>query len=310
MSKKGGPFSPVKPSKVDGQRAIRTVIYKDVLRTIIKGAIEVECPDDWDSDYFLNMLLFQGYFLVSDSVVGVNPFPCSFQGLNYMGLPTRAIVAVPNLREFTKRLGKDAVLIYLERTPDKSYRNLSSIVSMYAEKLASIDGGIDVNLMNAKMAYVIEAETKAQADTIKDIFDRITEGEPIVVYAKELLANGGLKAFFGNVKQTYIVDLLQDSKRTILNEFLTLIGVNNANTDKKERLITSEAESNNVELDCNIGYWQYMLDKQCNKVNSMFPGTELKISFKYYGMQTGVNNATRQSTSSMGSSTAENKPVR
>ena len=100
--------------------------------------------------------------------------------------------------------------------------------------------------MNSRMAYVAEAETKAQAESIKLAYDKVSNGEPLVVYSKDVSLNStGLNVFFNNVKQNYIADMVQDSKRTIINEFLTAIGVNNANTDKRERRVTGEVDAKN-----------------------------------------------------------------
>ena len=72
------------------------------------------------------------------------------------------------------------------------------------------------------------------------------------------------------MKQNYIADMVQDSKRTIINEFLTAIGVNNANTDKRERLVTGEVDANNQELVANTTIWKENLKLCCDKINTMF----------------------------------------
>ena len=64
--------------------------------------------------------------------------------------------------------------------------------------------------------------------------------------------------------------MVQDSKRTIINEFLTAIGVNNANTDKRERLVTGEVDANNQELVANTTIWKENLKLCCDKINAMF----------------------------------------
>lgn len=137
--------------------------------------------------------------------------------------------------------------------------------------MASADAAIDVNLMNSRVAYIAEAETKAQAESIKTAYDKISNGEPLVVYRKDVALNAtGLNVFFNNVKQNYIADMVQDSKRTIINEFLTAIGVNNANTDKRERLVTGEVDANNQELVANTTIWKENLKLCCDKINTMF----------------------------------------
>lgn len=270
-----------KPKHVDGQIAIRTRYYRQRLRLLVKGIWEIECPDTWDKDYFLNLLLFGGYFAVLDTSAGVLPLRSSTYGINFFGNPVSIRVAVPTLPQMERTIGVDCELVYMERTPQKSYWNFSETIRIYAEQLASVDCGISVNLLNTQLGHIAEAETKAQAETIKSAFDELANGEPLVVYREGSLNPEGIQMFFNNVRNTFIVPELQDAKRTILNEFLTTIGVNNANTDKKERLIVPEANSNMNELTCNMSYIQERLDECCDRVNKMFPGTDLKFKFRF-----------------------------
>lgn len=271
----------IEPKKVDGQMAIRTIYYREQLRKIVKSIFDVKCPIDWDYDYFLNLLCFGGYVLIADSVIGVMPFRSTLTGYNYTDYPTGAVVSVPVLKEFKVSIGKTAELIYLERNMNRNFFNFNLCIDIYAEKLASADASIDVNLMNSRMAYLIEAETKAQADTIKAIYDKVSEGEPMIVYRKESLSKDGLKAFFGNIKNSYIAQEVQDTKRSIMNEFLTAIGINNSNIDKKERLITDEVNSNNYEVSANMVLWKKNIDMCLKRVKKVFPELELSIDFKF-----------------------------
>ena len=84
-----------------------------------------------------------------------------------------------------------------------------------------------------------------------------------------------------NVKNTYIADMLQDAKREIRYEFLSEIGINNANVDKKERVNTLEVTANDDELRNAIDDWKNNLEKQFDQINNMF-GTNIKVKFPYY----------------------------
>lgn len=272
----------VEPKDVNGLLTVRSMFYRDRLRTIVRGLIKVECPDDWDVDYLKETLINYGYVMVSDSPVGVNPFFCSFTGYNYTMRPTGAIVSVPTILEFTKTFGEDAELVYFERRNGNRFTNYTQIINVYAEKLASVDGAIDSNLINTRFGSIVEAENKAQAETIKDAFARISLGEPLVVVKEGVLTTGarGINAFFNNVSNTFIVDRLQDAKRSIMNEFLTTIGINNANTDKRERLNSDEVNANNEELHYNIEEFNSNLKRCCDKVNGMFPHINFSIELK------------------------------
>lgn len=291
-----------KPKDVNGQLTIRTNYYRKKLKRIIKGIFDLNTPIYWDRDYILNTLINRGYFGISQSPAGVLPFIAEPNGYNYAGTPVAVNIAAPIIGDFTANLStigipenkeylvaKDAktqyiaTLVYLERFGSGVYFNFDETVRIYAEKLASADCSIDVNLMTSRVGYIVEAESRGQADTLKNIIDKIISGEPVVVSRTEKInPSGGLKAFFGNVKQAYIANDIQDTKKEIMYEFLTEIGINSANTDKKERLIVDEVNSNNQELFTSTAVWRNNLKICTERVRSMFPGLEFSISLKTF----------------------------
>ena len=80
-------------------------------------------------------------------------------------------------------------------------------------------------------------------------------------------------------KADYNIDKLTMLKHDIWDECLTFLGLNNANTDKKERLITSEVDSNlehiEMSLQCMLSARQYA----CDEINKMF-GLNMGVRFK------------------------------
>lgn len=272
-----------KPTKVNGQKTTRTEFYRRELYKIVKSLFEVTIPEEWDLDYFLNVLVIRGYVIITKSKIGAIAVKGGLAGVNYLNLPTTAVIAVPILGNWKSKIGKDCEIVYLERNYYKNYYNFQSLVQITAEKLASCDCGIDVNVMNSRLAYMAEAETKAQAESIKAAYDEVSEGNPLVVYRKDALVQGqkGLQVFFNNVKQNYVADIIQDTKRSIMNEFLTSLGINNANTDKRERLNSAEVNSNNVELMANIDIWKVNLENCVKKVKKIFPDLNFNIKLRY-----------------------------
>lgn len=271
-----------KPTLVQGQLATSTDFYRRELSKIVKSMFKITCPIEWDIDYQLDQIINTGYYIISDTyTAGILPIRGSLTGINYIGLPTKAVMASPILGNWENDIGVDCELVYLERSPSRNYYSFARMIDRFAQRFASADASIDVNLMNSRLAYVIEAESKAQAETIKKVYDKVSEGNPLVVYRGETIAGEGTKLFFGNVKNNYIADLVQDTKRTIMNEFLTSLGINNANTDKKERLVVSEVDANNIELSANVDHWKETLERQCEKINKIFPKIDFKIELRY-----------------------------
>lgn len=271
----------MKPRKVDGQIADRTDYYKYLIRRIIKGCFEVKCPIEFDYDYILNTLLFRGFLGMMDTTAGILPVYPSVTDQNYALTPTTMTVELPLIGSFSGKIGIDCVLYKLDFSMGGWYWNFQKTVEVFSQRLASADAGIDVNIFNSKTAYVFEAENKAQADTFKAAVDDVSNGNPVVIIKGNSVTNDGANLFFNNVKNNFIANDLQDAKRSIINELLTLLGVNNANTDKKERLITGEVESNNVELEANIYTWKRNLEQANTLMKKVFPNLDFSITYKY-----------------------------
>ena len=115
------------------------------------------------------------------------------------------------------------------------------------------DSAIAVNLMNSKVAFIARTGSKAQAATYKKMYDIITSGEPFVAVNADAVNEDEI--FYNHVKQNFVADDIQLVKRKIINEFLTEVGINNANLDKRERLNTDEVAANDDEVRINIQHW-------------------------------------------------------
>ena len=280
-NKPGAFFQKVRPDKVDGQQAIRTTFYKEKLEQIVKGQFELDCPDSWNRDYLLDNLLFDGYILISDTQAGIIPLRSSLTEYNYTNFPTKALVSVPILGDFERYLGVDSELIYLTWSHHRGFYNFRELIRIYAEELATCDVARNVNTLNSKMAYVAEAATKAQAQMLKNLFDKISNGEPLVVYKKDTVNQVSMQLLTNNLKQNFIATDITDVKRSIINEFLTYIGINNANTDKKERLITNEVEANNYELAVNIAHMQDTIQRCVDRTHNLYTALDFDMRFRY-----------------------------
>lgn len=260
-----------------------TCHYREKLFRMIYSLFEVEgAPEDWDIEYLLETILNYGYIgIIKTNNYGVIPYKCAPWGLNLYGKPTELNVAshVAGI-DGTYTIGRDAVLVKLQN----NMCGVGRLIDTYATKLASIDGAIETNLINSKLAYIFNCSTNAQEATCKVLYDGISRGEPAVfirAQSEMLGTDGSVLLQTTQVKQNYIVNDLQDAKRTFINEFLTDIGINNANTDKKERVITPEANSNNQELENNVTDWYRNVNAGFERSNDLFD-TNLRLRMKFY----------------------------
>ena len=156
-------------------------------------------------------------------------------------------------------------------------------VNFYADVMALSAETVGTNLFNSKLAYVFAASSKRDAETFKTLFDRIASGEPEAVIAKDLFNEDGSPhwmMFNQDLKNSYIVSDIMDDMRKWELKFMTDLGIPNSNTEKRERLITAEVESNDVE----VRLWADMaleeLKTSCKKASDMF-GIDLSVDWRF-----------------------------
>lgn len=285
----GAPFFYDHANAMVSQVTPNTVHVKNVgltrffQRYLLQKAISVfkwNLPENWSRDYFLYVLYCWGFIaIVNTDKFGVIPQGCGLKGYNVFYQPRSAIIQNPLLSGTLEPvIGKQCTLLKLQ--PD--YGGIMDLVSFYAQEMALASEAIDVNLLNSKLSYVFTASNKNAAESLKKLYDRIASGEPAVVIDKNLYNDDGSvswEAFQQNVGQNYIAGDLLSDMRKIEAEFDTKIGIPNANTDKKERLITDEVNANNVETRNLPELWLESLQKGCKEANAMF-GINISVDWR------------------------------
>jgi len=260
-------------------------------RYLLKKALSVfkwTLPEWWDENYFLYTLYCRGFVAIFDSgKFGVIPQGCGLQGYNVFYRPKRVIIANPLLTTLEREIDVDCVLMQLQ--PD--YMGILDLCGHYAEKMALASSAINQNLWSTRIATVFFAENDAEQQAVKKAYDRMTSGDPMVVVRKNLRdENGNLKyeIFNRDVKNSYVISDLIADLRKIEAEFDTRIGVPNANTDKRERLITDEVNANNVETTILSDMWMDSIQDAIKKTKTMF-GVEIKCERRYEDANISAN---------------------
>lgn len=255
------------------QRAISTIDFKGF-------------PEHWEAsvrDFFYYCLFRFGYIGVFDTdKFGLSFQPGNLYGFDFYYQPVEFIVANPKLSARFK-IHEECEIIKL--TPD--YAGIWDIISYYAMLLSALDSGISSSIINSKFAWMMGAKNKAAAETLKKIFDKVASGEPAVVFDQSLLQvdpQSKEEAYTwlerSNLKQSYITtDMLMD-KSTLLSSFDAEIGIRSLPYNKKERLVTAEAESREQDSTARLMVWKATLDSSIKLVNDMF-GTNIKAELTY-----------------------------
>lgn len=268
------------PSTVHVKNSALAQFFKRYLLQEAMSVFDWSMPETWDKAYFLYVLYVMGYIgIINTDKFGVIPQHGGLGGYNVFYAPRYMVITNP-LLDMTYRpiIGEDCVCLKLE--PD--YLGLYDIVDYYGDMLALTAETAGVNILNSKLSYVFAADNKASAETYKALYDSLAQGNPAaVVDSKMLDEDGALKVtlFQQNVGQNFIADKLLAVIRDIRCMFLTDIGIPNANTQKRERLITDEVNANNGETRSKCVLWLSELKKGCKQAREMF-GIDLDVNWR------------------------------
>lgn len=293
-----------KPTRVRGIINARTEFYATQLEKMAFGMIDINFNKEmfrWDKDYMKEGILLKGVLSVTDDNNGITlPLKCGVEGVNLFNRPTGIIIANPVVGSFQRTIGVDCEIIYLQSKQGGRYRSLRPIIDVFAQKLANCDAAIDINLFNSRTPMIFRAPNNVVAESYKAMYDEIAEGNPAVFVDEEmgnLLTNGGkdTNLYMIKAKENYIASDVQNEKLQIINEFLTMIGINTSNTTKRERLVTDEVNANNLEVECNVKLWKENVDECVERVNKMFPDVNLSITFPYYDKMQELNKESQTS---------------
>lgn len=270
-----------KPKEVDGVANTSAMYYRaKLLRLIIQRFKFENIPDTWDFDYLLLHLFLDGSICVTDTNAGILALKCGLTGIGIFEQPTEVIIANPVLGSFRRVIGDNCEIVKLQY----DYHGCGWILDRYSVLLAMCDSSVAVNLMNTKVTWVFGATDKTQAETFKAIYDDITQGKPAVFTSNQNVGNIKEQMFVMPAKQNFIADDVQLLKRKILNEFLTDIGINNTNLDKRERLTDDEVNANNEEVLANISHWYDNISDGIKRVNSRY-NLDIKVQIREYGKE-------------------------
>lgn len=146
-------------------------------------------------------------------------------------------------------------------------------ILFYVNKLTEAERTMDVNIKACKTPVVFACDDK-DVMTFKRIFQMV-DGNTPAIFADRGLNLDSITAFKTDAK--FLGKELHDYANAVENKLLTFLGLNNTPVDKKERLITDEANANNQLIDSFAQLQLESRERACKAINEKFG---LNISVK------------------------------
>ena len=269
------------PSTVHCQNnALVNFFQRYLLQKVISVFDFKGIPDEWADNYFKYVLFGLGYVAVFESEeYGIICQQCGLSGYDVFYQPSHINIANPLIKSPKRlKIGTECEIIKLQ--PD--YAGVLDIVSTYADLMALSLETAGINLLNSKMSYVFIASDKNKAESFKKLYDQFASGSPAVFADKDLMDQEGesWQLFTQNVGQNYVVDRVLDDMKKLEDRFNTDVGIPNANTYKRERLISDEVNANNIDTQSKVILWLETMRRDLNKVNAHY-GLNISVDYRY-----------------------------
>ena len=274
--KMGSIYKKALKGKMDTTEFLNAYTQVDYLFRLKEYAINcfewINLPDTVDARFIENELFDQGKInFFKDKNLGYLCLPVNESGpINIYNEPTKKYIYASD--GFSrKRNISNSVTIYNNflRTPT------FTTVNLYAIRLAEVQRTIDTNMLAQKTPVTIICPENERL-AFKNIYNQVKSNRPVIWGTSELNLDNYRVL---NTQAPYVVDKLTLYKHDLWNECMTFLGVNNANQDKKERLVESEVGANDEQIEQARFNMLDARKQACKKINEMF-GLDIDVKFR------------------------------
>ena len=207
----------------------------------------------WDEDYgFINtQAVDSGYINIYGLPTKINCFSYSYNKMRELYVPDTNLPAE-----------EECILVmnnYM-RVPT------AATIQLFAKRLAEAQRTCDVNV-KAQRTPVLLLTDKNQELTLRNIYAQYDGNSPVIIGDKNVLADQSITAI--KTEAPFIANDVRLYMKEIWNDFLSFMGISNLD-EKRERLISNEADSNNELVNMNMQSYLIPRKEACKQFNEKF----------------------------------------
>lgn len=253
----------------------------------------VNLPSSMNAQWLEYSLFYDGIAaLLKDEKYGFINTRCTSNGkINIYGLPTslncysfeyhtqRTLYTglLGEVTENRKKYLEDKQCILVQNNWDRM--PTCGSMELFAYRLYEAQRTADVNIVSQKTPVMVIIDEK-QRLLMENLYNQYNGNQPFIFGDTKQLSEDKLRSI--NTQAPFIADKVMDYKKEIWNEALTFLGINNIMVDKKERLVSDEANSNNELINLNLQSFLAPRQEACKQFNEKFglTGTDKEISVR------------------------------
>lgn len=247
--------------------------YEDRLHMLATSLFTWKGLDDvagFGASHFIEESLYRygKACIVNDDEIGIKALNVTAAGkLNIYYLPVKVNAFSTG---YNKIYDFDDVVYIMNNELQKPTQDT---LRLFAQRLYETERTTDVNLQAQKTPVLIEGDKNVLL-TLKNTYMQYSGNMPVIYGNKNFDVSSRLNVL--KTEAPYIVDKLDTHKDKLWNDCMTFLGINNANTSKKERLVTSEVESNDQLINYYLNCFYKKRKEACDILNKKF-GTNVEI---------------------------------
>lgn len=165
--------------------------------------------------------------------------------------------------EYTKQYDTDDIVVIRNNALEMP---TSHTIRLFTQRLTEVERTIDVNI-KAQKTPIIVAVPEKQRVTMKNLFKQYDGNAPFIWGTKDLDLEAAKTI---KTDAPFVADQLMIYKHDLWNEAMSFLGIQNANTDKKERLITDEVTANDQMVVLSAETMLKQRQEACDLINEMY----------------------------------------
>lgn len=250
--------------------------YYNILQLLAKSrfkwsGLPSNIKDKWIEKY----LYSEGKCMMfKDEIKGLMVTKCNDGGmLNYYDEPTILRPIATNYSGNGESYYNDDECILIHNNDEDMPDSLN--IRLFAYRLTEITRTIDMNI-NAMKTPLLVKGSKKQMLSLKQVYAQYNGNEPVLFMDNDL-GNNPLEVL--KTDAPIVFDKLQIEKNHIWNEAMTYLGINNANMDKRERLVDDEVQANNEQIEMCAQLALKSRKEACENINRLF-GLNVQVEFR------------------------------
>lgn len=160
-----------------------------------------------------------------------------------------------------------------ERVPDHD------IVRIYARRLAEVDRTIDINVQNARHPKVLRTTQNTQLSLVNTA-RQVDQGAGLLQVTGDIADN--IEALdLGILPDVH--EKVHVLRARLFNEAMGLLGIDNANQDKKERIVKGEHDANDEQVSLMRGINLNARQEAAEEINRVYAEYGLDVQVRYRG---------------------------